>query len=53
LWTVYAGDVDLEGNGVTHKVAQIFIHYLYENDWMHFNENDIALIKVGFLKIFL
>jgi hypothetical protein len=48
---VYAGDVDLEGNGVTHMVAQIFVHYLYENDGSHSNENNIALIMVGLIYI--
>jgi hypothetical protein len=49
---VYAGDVDLEGNGVTHTVAQIFVHYLYENDWTHSLENNIALIMVGLIYIY-
>jgi hypothetical protein len=43
-WTIYAGDVDLEGNGVMYN-ASFFIEYEYYEPTLQFL-NDIALIRV-------
>jgi hypothetical protein len=43
MWTVYAGDVDLEGNGQIYNVSFILIHEDRCDPYM----NDIALLKVS------
>jgi len=48
-YMVYAGDVDIEGDGVIHTIAQIIIHPDYINDGTTHNRNNIALIEVSFI----
>jgi len=47
MWSVYAGNVDLEGNGESHDAAQFVIHEDYDPS----NQliNDIALVRVSSL----
>jgi hypothetical protein len=46
---VYVGDVDLEGDGVIHTIAQLIIHPDYINDVTAHFRNNIALIEVSFI----
>jgi hypothetical protein len=46
---VYAGDVDLEGDGVIHTIAQIIIHPDFINDVTAHYKNNIALIEVSLI----
>jgi len=48
---VYAGNVDLKGNGESYDIAQVIIHEDYDKDDNYFN--DIALVKVSYLHFFL
>lgn len=51
LYSVYAGDIDLEGNGERHDIAKFVVH----EDYDPFNQyiNDIALIRVSLIFLFL
>jgi hypothetical protein len=44
-WTIYAGDVDLEGNGEVYNLAKFIIHEDYDASDQYFD--DIALVKVS------
>jgi hypothetical protein len=44
-WTIYAGDVDLEGNGEIYNLAKFIIHEDYDASDQYFD--DIALVKVS------
>jgi hypothetical protein len=50
VWKVYAGDIDLKGNGELHNAAELVVH----EDYDPFNQyiNDIALIRVSFTILF-
>jgi Trypsin len=48
-WTVYAGDVDLEGNGERRNSAEFIVHEGYDPE--NYFTNDIGLIRVSFLAL--
>jgi len=45
LYTVYAGSVDLSGNGETHDAAEFVVHEDYNPNNQYIN--DIALVRVS------
>jgi hypothetical protein len=47
MWRVYAGDVDLEGDGVIHTISQFLFHPDY--DWFNPYVHNIVLIEVSFI----
>jgi hypothetical protein len=49
-YLVYAGNVDLEGNGEIYEVAQFIIHEDFDLD--NHNINDIALVRVSHVLLF-
>jgi hypothetical protein len=49
-YLVYAGNVDLKGNGESYEIAQVIVHESYDKDDNYFN--DIALVRVSQLLFF-
>jgi len=45
MWTVYVGDVDLEGNGQIYNVSYIVTHPDRDDPYI----NDVAVLRVSII----